>query len=98
MAAHQADQDPLTNLLAGHDAFMDFHAEYSEFYNGLMLDRMQIADILPLVLRARIDAKSLQIVEGIAGVLEEGVRAGLFRPMPVREVAFLQMGMALGFA
>ena len=97
-AAYRADQDPLTNLLAGHDAFMNFHDENSEFYNGLMLDKMQIADILPSVLKARIDAKSLQIVQGIAGVLEEGVRAGFFRPMPVQEVAVLQMGMAMGFA
>ncbi len=97
-ASYRADQDPLTNLLAGHDAFMHFHDECSEFCNGLMLDKMQIADILPPALKARIDAKSLQIVQGIAEVLEEGVRAGFFRPMPVREVAFLQMGMALGFA
>lgn len=96
-AAYQADQDPLTNLLAGHDAFMRFHDECSD-YNGLMLDKMQIADLLPPALRSRIDAKSLQIVQGIASVLEEGVRAGFFRPMPVQEVALLQMGMAMGFA
>ncbi len=97
-ASYQADQDPLTNLLAGHDAFMQFHDEYSEFYNVLMLDKMQIADLLPPALKARIDAKSLQMVQGIAQVLEEGVRTGFFRPMPVWETAFLQMGMALGFA
>ena len=77
---------------------MHFHDECSEFYNGLMLDKMQIEDILPPVLKARIEAKNLQIVQGIAEVLEEGVRTGFFRPMPVREVAFLQMGMAMGFA
>ena len=97
-ASYCREQDPLANLLAAHDAFMRFHDEQSEFYNGLMLDKMQIADILPPALKARLDAKSLQMAQWLAGILEEGIRQGFFRPMPVQEVAFLQMGMAMGFA
>ncbi len=96
--SYRTDQDPLANLLAGHDAFMRFHEQHAEFYNGLMLDKMQIADILPPALKARIDAKSLRTAQWIAGVLEEGVSSDFFRPMPVQEVALLLMGMSMGFA
>ncbi len=96
--SYHEDQDPLSNLLAGHDAFMRFHDQEGEFYNGLMLDKMQIADLLPKPLKERLDAKSMKMVLGIAGILEEGIHQGFFRPMPVQEVAYLQMGLAIGFA
>lgn len=97
-ARHDPDADPLTNLLAGHDGFMQFHDEFPHYYNSLMLDRMQIADVLPPALKDRIDRKTAEMTEWIQEIIEQGMREGLFRPMPAREVAYLQMGMAMGFA
>ena len=96
--SHSVDQDPLTNLLAGHDAFMRFHEEYKHHYNVLMLDKMQIEDVLPAGLKGRLDAKFTLMAEWIAKILQEGIDQGFFRPMPVLEVAYLQMGMTMGFA
>ena len=44
--AYQTENDPLANLLAGHDAFMRFHDEYMHHCNVLMLDKMQIGKTL----------------------------------------------------
>lgn len=90
--------DPLTNILAGHDAFMTFHNEYPQYYNVLILDKLQIADVLPAPLKTRLDEKTLSIADYICDILETGIREGIFRPLQVREVAFLQMGMAMGFS
>jgi len=96
--AHNTEDDPLTNLLAGHDAFMQFHDDYKNHYNVLMLDKMQIEDVLPPALKGRINAMLTRMADWIAGILQAGVDQGFFRPMPVQEVAYLQMGMIMGFA
>jgi len=96
--AYRPEDDPLTNLLAGHDAFMRFHDEHKHHYNVLMLDKMQIEDVLPAVLKDRISARLAQMAGWIAKILQEGVDRSFFRPMPVEEVAYLQMGMIMGFA
>jgi len=90
--------DALTNILAGHDAFMRFHDQHPQYYNVLILDKLQIAEELPEALKARLDAKTLAMADGIAGTLDRGVADGIFRPMQVREVALLLMGMTMGFA
>ena len=96
--AYRAENDPLANLLAGHDAFMRFHDEYTHHYNVLMLDKMQIEDVLPPALKARMNDNFTKIAEWLMMVLQEGIDQGFFRPMPVQEVALLQMGMTMGFA
>ncbi len=96
--SYQAESDPITNLLAGHDAYMKFHDEYPHYYNVMMLDKMQIMDVLPKPLQDRLDAKMDRMRDWIADILTLGVRDGYFRPIPVREVAYLQMGIAMGFA
>ncbi|BDI31024.1 hypothetical protein CCAX7_30750 [Capsulimonas corticalis] len=96
--SYSEDADPLTNILAGHDAFMNFHDNYAQYYNVLMLDKLQIADVLPTSLKDRLDLKTAQMAEFIENILDKGVRKGMFRPMQIREVAYLQMGMAMGFA
>ena len=96
--AHSPAQDPLANLLAGHDAFMRFHDEYKHHYNVLMLDKMQIEDVLPPALKERLNDKFTGMADWIAKILQAGVDQGFFRPMPVREVAVLQMGICMGFA
>lgn len=96
--AYNSQHDPLANLLAGHDAFMHFHDDYKHHYNVLMLDKMQIEDVLPAALKERLNGKMTQMAEWIAKILQEGVEQGFFRPMPVQEVAYLQMGMIMGFA
>ncbi len=95
--AHNEDEDPLTNILAGHDAFMKFHDEYPKYYNVLILDKLQISDAIPAELKARLDAKTNSIADLIAAAIEKGIGMGIFRPMQVREAAYLQMGMAIGF-
>ena len=96
--AYSTKNDPLANLLAGHDAFMRFHDEYTHHYNVLMLDKMQIEDVLPPALKARMNSNFTRIAEWLTRVLQEGIDQGFFRPMPVQEVALLQMGMTMGFA
>ena len=96
--AYSTENDPLTNLLAGHDAFMRFHDEHTHHYNVLMLDKMQIEDVLPPALKARMGGSLTRIAEWLTVILQEGIDQGFFRPMPVREVALLQMGMTMGFA
>ncbi len=96
--AYSPTDDPLTNLLAGHDAFLRFHDEHQHHYNVLMLDKMQIEDVLPLALKGRLNDKFTRIADWIAKILQDGVDQGFFRPMPVQEVAVLQMGMTMGFA
>lgn len=98
MGAYRSEDDPLTNLLAGHDAFMRFHDEYTHHYNVLMLDKMQIEDVLPPALKGRLNDKFTRMADWIAKILQEGIDQGFFRPMPVQEVAVLQMGMIMGFA
>jgi len=98
VASHDDNADALTNLLAGHDAFMRFHDEYPQYYNVLILDKLQISDVLPMPLKSRLDIKTMDMAEWIARNLEKGIKEGIFRPMQTREVAFLQMGMAMGFA
>jgi len=90
--------DPLTNLLNGHDAFMRFHDEYPQYYNVLMIDKLQIDDMLPEALKERINSRTMSMVDFIASCLEDGARQGYFRPMPFKEVALLQMGISMGFA
>lgn len=97
-ASYSETEDALTNLLAAHDAFMRFHDEFPQYYNVLMLDKLQISDVLPAPLKARLDIKTVNMADWIAGVLQIGIKEGIFRPMQTREVAFLQMGMAMGFA
>jgi AcrR family transcriptional regulator len=96
--ATRPELDPLTNLLNGHDAYMRFHDEYPQYYNVMMLDKLQIMDVLPPALKERIDGRMMAMVDFIAASLEEGARAGYFRPMPFKEVALLQMGISMGFA
>ena len=96
--AYSPDQDPLANLLAGHDAFMHFHAAYKNHYQVLMLDKMQIEEVLPPELKGRLNGKFTGMAEWIAKILQEGIDQGFFRPMPVLEVAYLQMGVTMGFA
>jgi len=98
MADHNPNEDPLTNILSGHDAFMRFHDEYPQYYNVLILDKLQIADVLPAPLKERLDDKMRIMVDWIASVLQEGVQGGFFRPIQVRETAYLLMGMSMGFA
>jgi len=93
-----AEADPLTNILSGHDAFMRFHDEYPQYYNVLILDKLQIADVLPNELKDRLDTKTRNMAEFIAGLLQRGVDDGIFRPIQVREMAYLLMGMSMGFA
>jgi len=92
------DADPMTNLLAGHDAFFHFHDDFSDYYNVLMLDQMQIEDLLPPALKARLDNKFAAMVQWVAGLLQTGIAEGCFRVMPPLEAALLQMGMTMGFA
>lgn len=96
--AYSPAQDPLGNLLAGHDAFIRFHDEYRHHYSVLMLDKMQIEDVLPPALKGRLNDKFTRMADWIARVLQEGIDQGFFRPMPVQEVAVLHMGMIMGFA
>lgn len=96
--SHDIDSDPLTNILGAHDAFMQFHDEYPQYYNVLILDKLQIADVLPAALKDRLDAKTAAMAEWIAEVLQRGVSEEIFRPMQVREMAYLLMGMTMGFA
>lgn len=92
------DADPMTNLLAGHDAFFHFHDDFSDYYNVLLLDKMQIEDLLPPALKARLDDKFAAMVQWVAGLLQTGIAEGCFRVMPPLEAALLQMGMTMGFA
>jgi TetR/AcrR family transcriptional regulator len=96
--SYHDEADALTNILAGHDAFMAFHDLFPQYYNVLMLDKLQISDVLPPELKTRLDNKTTSMAELIASMLQRGIEEGLFRPMPVREVAYLQIGMAMGFA
>ncbi len=96
--AQDPQSDPLTNLLAGNDAFMDFHDHHAEYYNVLMLDKMQVSDALPESLHTRLNAKFVALAQIMEGVLREGVARGHFRPLPTMDVAYLQMGIAMGFA
>lgn len=96
--SQKPDADPMANLLAGHTAFMDFHEHYPEYYNVLMLDKMQVEDMLPETLRERLNAKFVGMAELIADVLSAGIEQGYFRPIPAREAAYLQIGIAMGFA
>ncbi|HEY3331589.1 MAG TPA: TetR/AcrR family transcriptional regulator [Capsulimonadaceae bacterium] len=96
-ASYASDTDPLTNLLNGHDAFLRFHDEHPQYYAVLMLERLQISDCLPAQLKERIQAKTQGMVTAISRVLQEGVDAGFFRPMPIEQVAMLQMGISMGF-
>ena len=96
--AYSLEQDPLTNLLAAHDGFMRFHDDYKNHYNVLMLDKMQIEDVLPPELKSRLNVKFTDMAEWLAKILQEGIDQGFFRPMPVLEVAVLQMGICMGFA
>lgn len=98
VASHDDSADALTNLLAGHDAFLHFHDEFPQYYNVLILDKLQIADALPTPLKARLDQKMSMMAEFISANLQSGIKEGIFRPMQTREVAYLQMGMAIGFA
>ena len=92
------EADSMTNLLAGHDAFMDFHERHPEYYNVLMLDKMQVADVLPDALRERLNGKFTHMAEFLAHILEDGITKGYFRLVPPLEAAYLQMGIAMGFA
>jgi AcrR family transcriptional regulator len=97
-ASYDPQTDPLTNLLNGHDAFMRFHDQYPQYYAVLMLDKMQIADVLPTELKERLDSKTQEMAKYIARILQEGINKDYFRPMPVDQVALLQMGISMGFA
>ena len=97
-AAYKPEADPMTNLLAGHEAFMTFHERHPEYYNVLMLDKMQVSDVLPEALRQRLNGKFSLMAEFIAGILETGMTQGYFRLVPALEAAYLQMGIAMGFA
>jgi AcrR family transcriptional regulator len=98
VSSYDEAADPLTNILAGHDAFLKFHDSYAHYYNVLILDKLQITEALPAPLKARLELKTADMAEWIAAVLDQGIKKGIFRPMEVREVAYLQMGMAMGFA
>jgi AcrR family transcriptional regulator len=97
-ASYDPETDPLTNLLNGHDAFMRFHDQYPQYYAVLMLDKMQIAEVLPTPLKERLDSKTQEMAKYIARILQEGINKDYFRPMPVDQVALLQMGISMGFA
>lgn len=92
-----ADADPMTNLLAGHEAFFRFHDEHSHYYDVLMLDKMQMAEVLPPSKRAWMTS-SRRWRSGWRICWNKGIAQGCFRVMPPLEAALLQTGMAMGFA
>ena len=94
---HDAQTDPLTQLLSAHDAFVRFHDDFPHLYNVLTLDKLQIEDALPDVLRARLSSKLNAHAAHLASILTRGMAEGVFRPMNAERGAFLQMGMAMGF-
>ena len=96
--AQDPQADPLTNLLAAHDAFMEFHDRHAEYYNVLTLDKMQVVEALPETQQQRLAAKITAMAEKMAANLQDGMAQGYFRPLPALETAYLQMGMAMGFA
>ncbi len=90
--------DPLTNLLNGHDAYMKFHDDYPQFHSVLIINKMEIAPLIPEQLAGQLNAKMDQMATWIAGILDEGMKQGFFRAMDSVAVAYMQMGMATGFA
>ncbi len=98
MTSYDPKADALTNLLAGHDAFIKFHDNYPEYYNVMTMDKMQILSVLPLSLKERLDQKFVSMVRWIARVLQEGVEQKIFRAISVHDVAVMQMGIAMGYA
>jgi AcrR family transcriptional regulator len=88
--------DPLTNVLAGHDAFLIFHDKYPQYYTMLVTDKTEILSGISEEMKERLDSRYMSIVKWIARCLTEGIEKGIFRPMPVQEVAVMQMGVALG--
>jgi len=97
-SSYDPSLDPLTNLLAGHDGFMRFHDELPEYYNVLMLHKLPIMDMLPQQVKERLNGKMAKMARWISDKLEIGIAKGVFRPMDTMNVAFLQMGIATGFA
>jgi len=98
VASHCESDDPMTSILSAHDAFMRFHDQYPQYYNVLILDKLQIDKELPPLLKTRLDDKMRAMADWIAQILESGVAAGMFRPIQVRETAYLLMGMSIGYA
>ncbi len=90
--------DPVTNLLNGHDAFMAFHDDYPQYYKVLTIDKMEFAEKISEEIKHRLDEKFAHMVQWIAKILADGVAQGMFRPMPLQEVALLQIGLAMGYA
>ena len=96
--SYNPSNDALTNLLAGHDAYMAFHDNFPEYYATLPMDKAQIMAMLSDEIKNSLDEKYILMVKWIARVLTEGIEQGFFRPMPVMEVAVMQMGIAMGYA
>lgn len=89
--------DPLSNLLRAHDAFLTFHDKHPEYYSALILDKLEISQCLPQTIKERLDGKMTEMVQTIAGCLQDGVDEDMFRPMNVFSAALLQMGISMGF-
>jgi AcrR family transcriptional regulator len=90
--------DALTNLLAGHDAYMRFHDEHPHHHSVMLIDKLEVCELIPEAARKDLDEKMAKMAQWIEGCLEEGVRSGIFRAMDPLQVAYMQMGMATGFA
>ncbi|MDR3710302.1 MAG: TetR/AcrR family transcriptional regulator [Capsulimonadaceae bacterium] len=95
--SHDPNVDPLTNLLRAHDAFLKFHDDHPEYYGVLILDKLGIEEAIPKELSDRLHEKTRCIVDGIARNIQQGIDEDMFRPMPVRDAAVLQMGLSMGF-
>jgi AcrR family transcriptional regulator len=92
------DVDAMTNIINGHDGFMQFHDQYPQYYAVLILDKLNLGQILPAELKTRIKNKMKEIVHNIAIILQQGIDTKIFRPMDVEQTALMQMGIAMGFA
>lgn len=92
------DSDALTNILNGHDAYMRFHDQFPHHHSVMLVHKMEIIGQVPDAMRREIDNKVAAMARQIADVLDEGVRSGIFRVMDTLQVAYMQMGMATGFA
>ncbi len=90
-------RSPIASLLAGYDAFVQFSAEHPEYYNALILDKLEIDQCLPAAMKAKLNAIISVMARWVAGNVDKGIEQGLFRPMEACQTAFLLMGMATGF-